>query len=120
MIVRTAFLEEHPDVVEAFLRGHLAALAEIEADPAAAAAAANAQIEELTDPPAGCRGARGGASATSRFTIDPIAASLAGSAADAEAVGLLDPVDLEDPGIYALDILNSILAEEGEDEVAGL
>ena len=37
VIVRTEFLEDHPDVVEAFLRGHLAALEAIEADPDAAA-----------------------------------------------------------------------------------
>ena len=34
----------------------------------------------------------------------PSITSLAGSAAEAEAVGLLEPVDLD--GIYALDLLN--------------
>jgi NitT/TauT family transport system substrate-binding protein len=117
VIVRTAFLEEHPDVVEAFLRGHVAAIEAIEADPDAAAAAANAHIESLTTRPLSAE-VLAGAFANLRFTFDPIAASLAESASDAEAVGLLDPVDLD--GIYALDILNSILAEEGLDEVEGL
>lgn len=117
VIVRTAFLEEHPDVVEAFLRGHVAAIEAIEADPEAAAAAANAQIEELTTRPLSAE-VLAGAFANLRFTFDPIAASLAESAADAEAVGLLDPVDLD--GIYDLDILNGILAEQGLDEVEGL
>ena len=115
VIVRTEFLEEHPDVVEAFLRGHLAALDAIEADPAAAATAANAQIEALTTRPLSPE-VLGAAFANLSFTIDPIAASLQGSAEDAEAVGLLDPVDLSDPGIYDLEILNSIL----DDDVAGL
>ena len=49
------------------------------------------------------------------FTLDPIASSLQGSADDAIAVGLLDPVDLADPGIYDLTLLNEVLAERGED-----
>ena len=36
------------------------------------------------------------------------------------AVGLLEPVDLADPGIYDLALLNEVLAERGEDEVTGL
>jgi NitT/TauT family transport system substrate-binding protein len=59
-----------------------------------------------------------GAFANLRFTVDPIAASLAESAADAEAVGLLDPVELD--GIYELTILNEILVELGEEEVEAL
>jgi len=117
VIVRTAFLEGHPDVVEAFLRGHVAAIQAIEADAAGTAAAANAHIEALTTRPLGAE-VLAGAFANLRFTFDPIATSLEESAADAEAVGLLDPVDLE--GIYDLALLNGVLAEEGLEEVAGL
>ena len=117
VIVRTAFLEEHPDVVEAFLRGHVAAVQAIEADRATAATAANAHIEALTTRPLG-DDVLAGAFANLRFTFDPIAASLAESAADAEAVGLLDPVELD--GIYELTILNEILTELGEDGVEAL
>ena len=46
------------------------------------------------------------------FTLDPIASSLAKSAADAEDVGLLDPVDLE--GIYDLTLLNEVLTDRGD------
>ena len=46
---------------------------------------------------------------TSTFTADPIASSLQKSAKDAEAVGLLEPVDLK--GIYDLTLLNEVLAE---------
>jgi NitT/TauT family transport system substrate-binding protein len=117
IIVRTAFLEDHPDVVEAFLRGHLAALAGLEADGAAAQTVVNDQIEEVTANRL-ADATIAGAFQNLRFTFDPIAASLAESAADAEAVGLLEAVDLD--GIYALEILNAILAEEGEEEVRGL
>ena len=52
------------------------------------------------------------------FTWDPIASSLRKSADDAVAAELLDPVDLS--GIYALDILNGLLANLSETPVAGL
>ena len=52
------------------------------------------------------------------FTPDPIASSLEKSKDDAVEAGLLDDVDLD--GIYDLDILNELLQERGEQEVAGL
>ena len=55
-----------------------------------------------------------------RFTLDPIASSLQGSAEDAIAVELLEPVDLASPGIYDLTLLNEVLAERGEEPVDGL
>ena len=115
ILVRTAFLEDHPDVVEAFLRGHLAALDAIEADPAGAQAAVNDQIEAITTSRL-ADSVIAGAWENLEFTYDPIASSLATSAEHAEAVGLLDPVDLD--GIYDLSILNSILAADGRAEVA--
>lgn len=117
IVVRTEFLEEHPDVVEAFLEGHLASLGAIAEDPAAAQAAANAEIETLTDRPL-VDAVITVAWANLEFTPDPIASSLAESAADAEAVGLLDPIELD--GIYDLSILNRLLIEAGQDEVEGL
>jgi NitT/TauT family transport system substrate-binding protein len=47
------------------------------------------------------------------FTLDPIASSLRTSADDAIEVGLLEPVDLDDPGIYDLALLNEVLDERG-------
>ncbi len=119
VIVRTAFLEEHPDVVEAFLAGHLAAIQAIADDPAAAQATANDQIERITTSRLADE-TIAGAFANLRFTADPIAASLQASADDAEAVGLLEPVDLTSPGIYDLEILNRLLEAAGEQPVEGL
>ena len=48
IIVRTEFLEQCPDAVQAFLDGHLAALKAIEDDPQASAEAANASLKSLT------------------------------------------------------------------------
>jgi NitT/TauT family transport system substrate-binding protein len=115
IIVRTEFLEDHPDLVQAFLAGHLATLDAIAADPEAAQASVNAEIEEITGSAVSPE-VTATAFGNLTFTADPIAASLLGSAEDAEAIGLLDPVDLE--GIYDLTILNALLAERGEPEVS--
>ncbi len=48
MIVRTEFLEEHPDLVKAVLVGLIDAIDAIEADPAAAQATVIDQIEQIT------------------------------------------------------------------------
>ena len=50
------------------------------------------------------------------FTADPLASTLAKSAKDAEAVGLLEPVNLK--GIYDLKPLNKILKAEGKPMVS--
>lgn len=117
VIVRTEYLEAHPDIVAAFLEGLLASIDSIQADPAAARTAVASQIEAITG-----QTTDDDVLAESfehlTFTADPIAASLQGSADDAVAVGLLDPVDLA--GIHDLTLLNQLLAERGEQPVEGL
>lgn len=117
VLVRTEFLKDHPDAVKAILEGLADAIEAIAADPAAAQADVVAQIGEITgkDPAADVI-AKSFANLT--FTLDPVAASLAKSADDAIAVGLLEPVDLK--GIHDLTLLNEILVERGQPEVAGL
>lgn len=117
LLVRSAFLEEHPDVVSRLLEGHLDAIAAIDDDPAAAQATVDDGIEAVTGNPLGAE-LIAAAWENLEFTVDPVAASLLEGAADAEAVGLLEPVDLD--GIYALDPLNELLAERGEEPVEGL
>jgi NitT/TauT family transport system substrate-binding protein len=117
VVVRTTYLEEHPDIVRAFLSGLLASLDSIDADPGAAQAAVIARIDAITgqtsDPDV-----ISASFANLTFTWDPIAASLQGSADDAIAVGLLEPVDLA--GIHDLTLLNELLVARGETEVTGL
>jgi NitT/TauT family transport system substrate-binding protein len=117
VLVRTEFLNDHPDAVKAILEGLADAIDAIAADPAAAQADVVAQIGEITgkDPGADVI-AKSFANLT--FTLDPIAASLQKSADDAVAVGLLDPVELK--GIHDLTLLNEILAERGQPAVSGL
>jgi NitT/TauT family transport system substrate-binding protein len=114
LVVRTAFLQQHPDLVEAVIRGLVEAIDTIDADPAAAQATVNGAIEQITGSalPAGTITE---AWSHLTFTVDPIAPSLQTSADHAVAVGLLDPVDLD--GIYDLAILNEVLASLGRPEV---
>jgi NitT/TauT family transport system substrate-binding protein len=114
LIVSTSFLDENPGVVRDLIAGELAAIDFINENPDQAQVVVNDAIEELT-------GQRvsdellTAAWPNVEFTADPVPASLFGSAAHAEEVGLLDPVDLD--GIYALDLLNELLVEAGGEPV---
>ena len=115
LIVSTKFLKAHPDVVTRLIQGQVAANDFVNANTAAAQKAANDEIEKITQkrlPDATITAAWSHLT----FTNDPIASSLTKSAADAQAVGLLDKVDLT--GIYDLTILNGVLAAAGKPPVA--
>jgi len=117
LIVRTKFLTDHPEVVKRLLQGQVEANAFVNAEQAEAQKLANDQIEKITQK----RMSDAVIAASWKnltFTNDPIAGSLQGSADAAAAVGLLDRVDLK--GIYALDLLNEVLAAAGQPEVHGL
>lgn len=116
VIVRTAYLAEHPDLVEAFLSGLLRSIDSIEADPAAAQQSVIDQIATITGQTTDA-GVIAASFDNLTFTLDPIAASLRGSADDAIDVGLLDPVDLS--GIYDLSLLNGLLSARGDAPVEG-
>ncbi len=121
IIVRTAFLEQHPDVVAAFLRGHVAALQQIEADPAAAKAAVTGALQALTGSSL-ASDVLDSAWAKVEFTADPLPATLKESADHAIAVGLLDGKKIEAAGnfeqLYSLGPINTVLAGAGLPELA--
>ncbi|HYH93349.1 MAG TPA: ABC transporter substrate-binding protein [Candidatus Saccharimonadales bacterium] len=118
LMVATAFLEAHPDVVERILLANIQAVDRIVEDPAAAQAAVNAQIEAMTTKPIGEELLQT-AWNNLTFTVDPVASSLQKSATDAIDLGLLtDPGDLA--GLYDLTLLNGVLRSLGRPEVAGL
>ena len=114
LVVRTKFLEEHPGAVRRLLEGQIKANAFVNANAAEAQKIVNKGIEKITTKPLS-EPTITGAWKNLRFTNDPIASSLAGSAEHAEKVGLLEKVDLK--GIYALDLLNEALKKAGEDTV---
>ncbi|MCL1900074.1 MAG: ABC transporter substrate-binding protein [Promicromonosporaceae bacterium] len=119
LIVRTAFLEEHPEQVEALLRGLVAAHDAIEADPAAAKQIVNAEIESAAGAPLS-EAVIERAFENLQFTIDPIASTLQAMLDHAVAVeqSVAEPLN----GIYDLRLLNRVLTEAGREPVtaAGL
>ena len=117
IICRTAFIAEHPEAVSALLKGHLAAIESIEADPTAAKESFSLALAALT-------GSSPKPEILDRawdqvtFTADPLAGTLVKSAADAVAVGLLDQAGLDAAGglpgkLYDLAILNEVLQALG-------
>ncbi len=114
LIVATGFLEEHPDTVRDLLSGLVDSIELANDNPAEAQRVTNAGIEAVTSSALPAE-TTDGAWANLTFTWDPIASSLVVSAEDAEAVGLLEPVDLD--GIYELDLLNEVLADRQLEEV---
>ncbi|MEV6838220.1 aliphatic sulfonate ABC transporter substrate-binding protein [Streptomyces sp. NPDC051133] len=119
IVVRQAFLKEHPKAVEAVLKAAVETNKWINANPDRAKAAANKQLAtdsgkalpaNVLDP----------AWSSITFTDDPLAATLNTEAAHAVKAGLLDKPNLK--GIYDLTLLNKVLKAGGASPVdaAGL
>ncbi|MFE5482499.1 aliphatic sulfonate ABC transporter substrate-binding protein [Streptomyces sp. NPDC056527] len=115
IIVSQKFLSEHPDVVEAVLRGTVKTNEWINANQAKAKESANAKLEELTGKPLGAK-VLDGAWPSIQFINDPLAATLQAQADHAVKAGLLKQPDLA--GIYDLKPLNKVLKTAGQPEVA--
>lgn len=114
LVVRTAFLRQHPDAVERLLRGHIEATDFVNEHPDEARRLAGEAIDEVTGKKLPDE-VIAGAWANLTFTVDPVAPSLLKSAADARALGLLPHADLG--GIFDLSRLKRLLRELGRDEV---
>ncbi len=111
LIVRTEFLEDHPQTVEALLRGHVDAVQWATQNSAEAKTVVNDGINTLTGRPLKPE-VIDRAWQNLTVTDDPIAASLQHSADSAVAAGVAkEKVDLH--GIYELSILNRILTQRG-------
>ncbi|BFV59940.1 aliphatic sulfonate ABC transporter substrate-binding protein [Kitasatospora sp. CMC57] len=124
IIVSQKFLKEHPDVVEAVLRGSVNTNAYIKANPEKAKEAANAAIKEaagnalepaILDP----------AWADIDFIDDPLATTLQKEADNAVTAGLLKLPKSSSAGagatlngIYDLTLLNKVLKEKSQAAVA--
>ncbi|GAA4995034.1 hypothetical protein GCM10025734_25450 [Kitasatospora paranensis] len=115
IIVSQKFLKEHPDVVEAVLRGSVNTNAFIKANPEKAKADANAAIKEaagnaldakILDP----------AWQDIDFLDDPLANTLQAEADHAVTAGLLKKPNLA--GIYDLTLLDKVLQAQGKPAVA--
>jgi NitT/TauT family transport system substrate-binding protein len=123
VIVRTDFLEEHPEVVDAFLSAHVEALQLIQKDPDTAKKDVNTALEAITGSPIDSD-ILDQAWDQVEFTADPLPKTLIESAAHAVDVGLLDQGQIDDaggsdfPGLYDLEPLNAALKKAGLDQVS--
>lgn len=111
LIVRTDFLNDHPDVVEKLVTANVKTVAWIKANPAEAQTLVNDAINTITSKPL-ADAVITDAWKNLDFIYDPVASSVRTSAKNAYDLGLLqDNPDLAD--LFSLDILNRVLAKEG-------
>ncbi|MFF0478215.1 aliphatic sulfonate ABC transporter substrate-binding protein [Streptomyces sp. NPDC004284] len=115
IIVSQKFLKEHPDVVEAFLRGSVKTNEWINANQDKAKASANAKLKDLSGKALGAK-VIDAAWPSIGFTNDPLAATLQTQADHAVKAGLLEKPELS--GIYDLKPLNKVLKAAGQPEVS--
>jgi NitT/TauT family transport system substrate-binding protein len=115
LVVSTAFLAAHPQSVSDLLEGQITANAWIDAHPAQARAAVDAQLRELTgkalSPAVLAR-----AWDQLAVTNDPLASTLEAEEQHAVAVGLLQPADLS--GVLDLAPLDAALEAQGRKPAA--
>ena len=114
LIVRTKFLEEHPDVVENLIKAHLEAIDYAQDNPTEAQTVVNEGIKKITTKSLPAK-VLADAWTNLTFTPDPISSSLVKGANDAADLGLIDKPTLT--GIYDLKILNKVLKSLGQAEV---
>ena len=117
LIVRTDFLQSHPNRIKALLEGLYQSVSYLNANPSDAQILSNDVVAEIT----GKKLAAGVVAAAWQhlaFTLDPLPATLKASAAHAQSVGFLAKVDLK--GLYDLTLLNEVLAGHNEAAVQGL
>jgi NitT/TauT family transport system substrate-binding protein len=115
LVVATAFLDAHPDVVRRLVAGLVTTVDWINANTSAAQAALNDGLLKLTQKKLSAQ-VLGDAWPHVAFSVDPLAAALATEAAHAHKVGLLGSVDLH--GIIDVRALNAALRAKGEATVS--
>jgi NitT/TauT family transport system substrate-binding protein len=111
LLVRTEFLEKHPDAVRRLIEGQVAANEFVNANPDQTQKIVNDAITKYTGKGI-ADGIITGAWKNITFTNDPYPATLIESADHAVGVGLLEPVkNLTE--LYDLSILNAVLVAKG-------
>jgi NitT/TauT family transport system substrate-binding protein len=114
LLVRTAYLKQHRDVVSRLLQGHLQATDWVRVHPGEARKSVNEGIQDVTGK-ALSDDVISSAWTHLSFTVDPLLATLRKEASDAKDAGLLEDVDLA--GISDLGPLNGVLRAAGRSPV---
>jgi NitT/TauT family transport system substrate-binding protein len=111
LIVSTSFLEQHPELVKAWLRAHVELTDRINRFPAEAHRIINQQIQKDTGKALAFK-VINQAFSRLQITYDPIRTSLLASAQSAYDLGLLGRQRPNLSGLYDLKLLNEVLAEK--------
>jgi NitT/TauT family transport system substrate-binding protein len=119
LLVRTEFLQQHPDIVKRFIQGHLEATDLVNRDAARSQAIVAEGIKEITGSDVNPE-LLTAVWPNLTFTVDPVAASLQESAQDAYELGFLEGYDPNTglSGIYDLNLLNEVLRAAGRPEIS--
>jgi NitT/TauT family transport system substrate-binding protein len=116
LVVRAAYLRQHPDVISHLLTGEVRTVQFLSGNPAQARVATNAALAALTGKLLSAKILRAAFDDVT-FTVDPIASSVIVDAAHARQLGLLKTTtDLA--GIFDLTPLNTVLAQLGQPPVS--
>lgn len=115
LVVRTEFLDAHPDVVKNLIKGLSGSIDLINSDPTKAAGLVSKGIEQATSKPLAVD-LVAASFKNITFTLDPIASSLRADVDHAVAVGTLDKTDLTN--IFDLTPMNDFLVAEGKPKVS--
>jgi NitT/TauT family transport system substrate-binding protein len=118
VVVRTAFLNQHPDLVRKFLQAHVDTIQYILSNPGSAKSIANSEIKGITGK-ALPSGEIAMAYNNLDITYDPLSSTLQESANRAFALGFLGTSNPNLNGIYYLGPLNQVLASKGLASIAG-
>jgi NitT/TauT family transport system substrate-binding protein len=111
VIVSAPFLEQHPELVKAWLEAHVDATQWIAANPDEAKQLVNEEIGKITSQPLPAE-VLDSAWGRMRITYDPISSSLVKSAQSAYEAGFLE-AEPDLTGIFDLKLLNEVLSERG-------
>lgn len=115
LLVRKDFADEHPQLVDKLLAGHIAAVRWLDENEAEAGAVINAQLDEAT-------GKRLADDVLARalenvdFTVDPHAETFQALVADGLAAGTQKKGSID--GLFDLRALNARLSDAGDDAVS--
>jgi NitT/TauT family transport system substrate-binding protein len=115
LIVRTDFLNAHPDVVTNLIKGLSASIDLISSDPTKAATLVSKGIQTATGKALTTALVTKSFASTS-FTLDPIASSLKADVDHAVSLGILKSTPLTN--IFDLTLLNKFLTATGKTQVA--
>ncbi|TFB64131.1 ABC transporter substrate-binding protein [Cryobacterium sp. Hz9] len=115
LLVRKAFLEEHPDTVSALLEGHVTAVDWLTQHPADAATVINAKLTADTGK-ALADDVLARALTEVKFNVDPLASTFPISLAEAVKAGIGKDGDLN--GLFNVALLNAVLAKHAEEPVS--